>query len=76
MNADSNLHQKEHDMSEGAAVFIDPRNITVGVGRILYDTTRIPNGWVLPGGKRTDNRDEAWYAAAAIDRMARGGTVK
>lgn len=52
----------------------DIRNITVGRGRILYDSTGgirggvwcLP-GWVLPGGRRTTSAEEAVNAATWID---------
>jgi hypothetical protein len=60
------------------ARFDDVRNITVGKGRIIWapatvvGTNRfLPEGWVLPGGKRTLDREEAEAAARAIDAGAR-----
>jgi hypothetical protein len=55
-------------------VFDDPRDITIGAGRIVWakakyrDERRFPEGWVLPGGKRTLSRDDAEFAAKQIDR--------
>jgi hypothetical protein len=57
--------------------FDDPRDITIGVGRIVWakakyrDEKRFPEGWILPGGKRTLSQDEAEFAAKQIDRGAR-----
>lgn len=66
--------------------FHHQKNIQVGRGRILYDSTggikdgewRVP-GWVLPGGRRTTSAEEAVAAATWIDaEMSRpvlvGGT--
>lgn len=33
------------------------------------DRPALPSGWVLPGGARTQNREEAWAAAAAINDL-------
>jgi hypothetical protein len=61
--------------------FRHPKNIQVGVGRILWGTACRPlngyycdgvckgaaeAGWVLPGGRRTTNRSEAEAAARWI----------
>lgn len=59
--------------------FHDIRNITVGRGRILYDSSggikdgewRVP-GWVLPGGRRTTSAEEAVAAATWIDAEMSG----
>ena len=53
--------------------FSHPNNITVGKGRIIWAPSVgpfIPEGWVLPGGLRTTDRDEAWAAAMGIDRLS------
>lgn len=56
------------------AIFDDKRNVTVGVGRVIYarssmdrDGRYFPEGWVLPGGARTDNHERAYAVARAID---------
>ena len=50
-----------------------PNNITVGTATIVYapsqktkDNTAHPQGWVLPGGKRTIDRATAVLAAVNI----------
>lgn len=55
-------------------VFFDERNIAIGKGRILYgnatqtrDGSIVQEGWVLPGGKRTRNRDLAETVARNIN---------
>ncbi len=60
----------------GATVFVHPKNITVGRGRVLWaDATTCTNGltypagWVLPGGARTLDEVAAHTAAIALDRM-------
>ena len=63
--------------------FTDPRDITIGEGRIIYSEAfeyrgkhgpllghKFIEGWVLPGGERTTNRAEAESAAAAINEAA------
>lgn len=54
------------------------KNITLGRGRILYDSTGgIKNGkwcqagWVLPGGARTNDFETAYRAAEFIDAQSR-----
>jgi hypothetical protein len=66
------------DSAAGSAVFIHKNNITVGNGRVLWakaaaGTSGIPHpeGWVLPGGARTQDRDVAHAAAAALDELSR-----
>lgn len=58
------------------AVFDDPRNINRGTGRIIYaeQTTdrngkHHPEGWVLPGGVRTQSREVAETAADRINNF-------
>jgi len=60
------------------ARFDDVRNITVGKGRVIWAPATVtgskqffPEGWVLPGGRRTLDREEAEAAARAIDAGAR-----
>jgi hypothetical protein len=69
-------------MSDETAIasFYHPRNITVGKGRILWARAATccsgilhPDGWVLPGGERTQNRNVAHAAAMAIDAMSEQG---
>jgi len=66
------------DDTDDYAVFNDPNNITVGQGRIIWakaccGTSGIAHadGWVLPGGRRTQNEILARAAAATLDRMSR-----
>jgi len=54
---------------------IDQHDIEYGYGHIpwgrpiraITGELRWPAGWVLPGGERTTNRDEAQRVAVAID---------
>ena len=55
------------------AVFDDPKNAIAGCGRVIFAKATVtmsgekhPDGWVLPGGRRTDNEREAQAAALAI----------
>ena len=57
--------------------FTDPRNVTVGKGRVIWAkatmTTgghRQPEGYVLPGGERTPSRLVAHAMAVEIDRLS------
>jgi len=58
-------------------VFQHPMNLRDGNGRIIWGPATIdrfgvhhPAGWVLPGGKRTQNRDIALTAAFNISKKA------
>jgi len=66
------------DNDDGARVFADARNLSVGKGRILWGTATqtgrneiISEGWVLPGGQRTRNIDVALSYARWIDEQCR-----
>ena len=58
---------------DGYKIFMDGRNIRVGNGRILWGTAtetkrgRVIEGWVLPGGFRTRDENEAREWAKWID---------
>lgn len=60
--------------------FSDPRDICIGAGRIVWATRLLYDGfrddmqgvvyqagWVLPGGRRTQSKEEAEHAASAIN---------
>jgi hypothetical protein len=56
------------------ARFDDKRNINIGIGRIIWGPATVTEskqvfheGWVLPGGRRTLDRQEAETAARVID---------
>ena len=56
--------------------FWHPENLSSGKGRILYakgstgcDGVWRPEGWCLPGGERTTNRQRAFAVAVEIDRL-------
>ncbi len=59
------------------ARFDHPRNILQGIGRVIYAETlrgtdgsvRMPEGWVLPGGRRTQSESEAKAVAAEISAI-------
>jgi hypothetical protein len=70
-----------NDDKHEIAVFNDPRNITIGTARVIYaEATRprakapVQAGWVLPGGERTDDYNEAVRVAQWIyenDKLSR-----
>ena len=51
--------------------FSDPRNVTVGKARVIWAKAcgRHQEGYVLPGGRRTQNRMTAQHAAELMHRM-------
>lgn len=56
-----------------APAFNDKRNITSGMGRVIWAPAAgpfRPEGWVLPGGLRTTDEDKAWFAAHAIHQLS------
>ena len=59
--------------------FNHPENITVGVARVIYGTNGYSwaqeNGWFLPGGRFTKNRDDAVAAARSMNRLMGGVEV-
>ena len=57
--------------SHAAPAFNDPRNVTVGKARVIWAKScgRHPEGYVLPGGHRTQNRMTAQHAAELMHRM-------
>ena len=58
-----------------APAFSDKRNITSGMGRVIWAPAAgpfRPEGWVLPGGLRTTDEDKAWFAAHAIHQLSIG----
>lgn len=64
---------------DGARVYADGRNLSVGKGRILWGTATqtsrneiVGEGWVLPGGQRTRDLDVARGYARWIDANHRG----
>jgi tRNA nucleotidyltransferase/poly(A) polymerase len=69
----------EHDQltnQNEIAVFDDPRNITIGFGRVIWaeattprHKAELPAGWVLPGGDRTNDHSEAMRVAEWISEQ-------
>lgn len=66
------------DDNDGAKIFADARNMTVGRGRILWGTATqtgrneiVGEGWVLPGGQRTRDPEVARTFARWIDHQCR-----
>lgn len=75
-----------HRESVKAAPFGHPNNIKVGVGRIIWvekamtnlsvayenqPWESLPDGWVLPGGERTQNAALAYAMADWIDKYSK-----
>ncbi len=56
------------------ASFNDPKNITVGNTRVIWAraTEVHSEGWVLPGGQRTQNFAEAHAVAVRMDDLCSG----
>ncbi len=54
--------------------FTDPKNITVGKARVIWVKAidYRPEGWVLPGGLRTQNFAEAHGVAVAMNQIMGG----
>lgn len=54
--------------------FNDHRNLTVGRARVIWAPAWafLPEGWVLPGGRRTEIFAEAHGVAVEMDRLMGG----
>lgn len=67
----------------GTASFYHRKNIQSGLGRILFakattptDGLYRPEGWVMPGGIRTNDAARAKHAAEVIDVLSRAALPK
>jgi hypothetical protein len=62
-----------HEYS-ASTLFTDPKNITVGNARVIWAraTDILPEGWVLPGGRRVQSFVEAHAAACRMNDVANG----
>ena len=76
------FNKKERDdkpsIDTSRAEFHHANNLQYGRGRLLWaralnkdDGTQLPEGWVLPGGRRTQDAEEALRAAQYIDSISR-----
>lgn len=65
--------------NDAPEVFRHPNNIQYGKGRIMWGNAAIPEigdykgvslaeGWVLPGGRRTTDFEEAYAWAVMLDK--------
>lgn len=54
--------------------FNDHRNLTVGRARVIWAPAwaYLAEGWVLPGGRRTENFAEAHAVAIRMDQLMGG----
>ena len=68
-------HIPDADYYPPSPPFNHPRNITVGLARVIYVETRgdIEGHWALPGSQRTTDRDRALQCAAAMNLEMSGG---
>ena len=71
-----NLEELGMSDFDKAPPFNHPLDMTVGKARVIYAQAVIgfskviyPEGWVLPGGRRTQDKIEAYRAAEAMDQM-------
>jgi len=72
--------EAETDQGATGARFDDPRNITHRGARVIWSRAchpvgrdPQPEGWVLPGGRRTSNRSDASAAAMVMDELMTSG---
>jgi hypothetical protein len=64
---------QDHDY-QPAPAFADRRNLTVGRTRLIWAKATGPftEGWVLPGGVRTQDFGRAMSYAVQMDALTRG----
>ncbi len=57
---------------QAGSAFVDKRNIAVGKTRVIWAraTDSQAEGWVLPGGARTQDRARAYEVAVQLDALA------
>jgi len=59
--------------------FEHPENIEIGLARVIYGPRNVgwstTNGWHMPGGRFTTNRDEAVAVATEMNRLMGGVQV-
>lgn len=70
------MNELAPSLATSHAEFHSPHNICVGRGRVLWANATNDSsgrhhlaGWVLPGGRRTQSRDEALAVALRIDQL-------
>jgi hypothetical protein len=78
MNFSKNERDAKPSIETSHAEFHHANNLQYGRGRLLWagalhrdDGTQLPEGWVLPGGRRTQDAQEALRAAQYIDSISR-----
>lgn len=71
-------NEQTPSLETSAAEFHHPNNMRLGAARILWaqactlrNGIALPEGWVLPGGRRTRDEAAAMAAAEYIDRVSR-----
>lgn len=78
MNFSKNERDAKPSIETSHAEFYHANNLQYGRGRLLWagalhrdNGTQLPEGWVLPGGRRTQDAQEALRAAQYIDSISR-----
>jgi hypothetical protein len=78
MNFSKNERDAKPSIETSHAEFHHANNLQYGRGRLLWavalhrdNGTQLPEGWVLPGGRRTQDAEEALRAAQYIDSISR-----
>ena len=63
-------------VSQAESSLNHPKNITYGAAKVIYAQAvgRRPMGWVLPGGLRTTDYDEAFACAVRMDALLGGAS--
>ena len=81
MNFNKNERAQKPSLDTARAEFHHANNLQYGRGRLLWagalhrdNGTQLPEGWVLPGGRRTQDATEALEVAQYIDSISRKGT--
>jgi hypothetical protein len=78
MNFSKNERDAKPSIETSHSEFHHANNLQYGRGRLLWagalhrdNGTQLPEGWVLPGGRRTQDAEEALRAAQYIDSISR-----
>ena len=78
MDFNKTKREEKPSIETSRAAFHHVNNLQYGRGRLLWagalnrdNGVQLPEGWVLPGGRRTQDAEEALRVAQKIDSISR-----